>query len=275
MLDGARERSSSRTRKTFGLACGSDASSGSGTDHLVSRFERHLALGRTEREFLESLELRRYRLPAATDLLNGSSVMHPLSLVVSGWLRREMDLSDGQRYIGQVLLPGDLSGLIELGCAQPLGRLVSCTEVELVEFPRDTVGRIVSRAPRLTAVLLTLSALDQGRLVERTRTAARVDARFRVLRFLLEIRDRLNQGRTVPTDTLDMPLSQAEIGGYIGLTNVSVSKVMVGLEADGILRRGERTVHLLDPDRACSEAAHEARTDLPDTSWFPAGDHAD
>jgi len=113
--------------------------------------------------------------------------------------------------------------------------------------------------------------MDHVVLLDRIRTIGRMNADERVAHFLLEIVSRLRITSSDITDTFDLPLSQELIGDALGLTNVYVSRSFTALEKDGLIRRSNGSVEILEEDRMKRICDFSDRHTKLDTSWFPDG----
>ena len=117
--------------------------------------------------------------------------------------------------------------------------------------------------------MLTIALRDQVILIDTLKATGRMSARERVAYFLLDMLARLRVLRGAGLSTIDMPLSQTEIGDVVGLTNVYVSKTLGRLEEAGRIRREGSTVAIVEEDELAAMVDFRDRYATLDTSWFP------
>ncbi|MEZ5659868.1 MAG: helix-turn-helix domain-containing protein [Burkholderiaceae bacterium] len=70
------------------------------------------------------------------------------------------------------------------------------------------------------------------------------------------------------TSEIQMPLTQAEIGDHLGLSNVHVSRALGRLEKDGLLERLAGVIRVRDETALSRLASFEDRYDQIDTRWL-------
>ncbi|MCP1198046.1 Crp/Fnr family transcriptional regulator [Notoacmeibacter sp. MSK16QG-6] len=228
--------------------------------HLTERDLAHLAL----------LEREEQTFPRHHEIVANGEPLKNLYIVKEGWAYSYVDTRDGRRQIVKLHMPGDLIGFESLPSATVACSVRSASTVVLCPFLPEALQIVFSKAERLAAILFAMSCRDQEIMVSRLRAIGRMDARERLIQMLL---DMINQIRLTDADIqwpLTIPLSQTEIGDYVGLTNVHVSKTLIRLEREGLIARtdGYRLEIL-------NEAAMERIVDYEnyhralDTSWFP------
>ncbi len=238
---------------------------------LVEYLSRYIELGEDDLALLARLE-RDERTYAATERVQSrGDALQQLYVVKRGWLFLSTDLADGRRHIVRTHHAGDVVGLSDLAFRRVTTHLTACTDAVLCPFPKSALDEVIVRAPRLTALLMALSARDQVLYIDMLRATARLSARERVMFLLLTLLHRLRM--TLGDDALDgfeMPLNQTHIGDLLGLTNVSVSKAMVELEQAGAIVRRRQRIALNDVDACAARIEFEDRFTELDTTWFPA-----
>ena len=239
---------------------------------LVRYLSAYTRLSVDDHELLADFERGEREHAGGTRLKERGDVVDELLVVKRGWLFTTTDLEDGRRHVIRTYHGGDIIGLGDLAVPSMSAALVAATDVRLCPMPKDVIGRVLSHAPRLGALLLALSARDQVLLVDLLRATARMSAKDRIVFALLNWLCRLALTNPGMSDTFALGLNQTEIGDMLGLTNVSVSKALVELEIEGlIVRRGRREVTLVDVPALRERVDFVDRYTTLDTSWFPEG----
>lgn len=237
---------------------------------LVKYLSRYIALDDDNLSLIAGLEREERTCEPDTRVQSRGDTLQYLYVVKRGWLYLSTDLADGRRHIVRTHHAGDVVGLCDLAHRKVTANLTSCTEAVLCPFPKSALHEVVRRAPRLTALLMALSARDQVLYIDLLRATARMSARERVTFLLLTLLHRL---RVTSGDrelrSFELPLNQTHVGDLLGLTNVSVSKAMVELEQAGVIVRKRQLVELRDVESAAARVEFEDRFGELDTSWFP------
>lgn len=237
---------------------------------LVTHLRAYVDLSDTDRELLVELEREERKYPAETRVQSRGETLRELFVVKRGWLYRSTDLTDGRRHVVHLHHPGDVIGLADLGTGNIATHLTSCTDSCLCPFARDAIKRILTDAPRLGALLLALSARKQIVLIDQLRAVGRMVAKDRLLFLLLTLLHRLRVTDRTMLDSFELPLNQTQIGDMLGLTNVSVSKAFVELEAEGWLSRERQRVTLHEVGQMIARTEFLDRFTRLDVSWFPS-----
>lgn len=191
-----------------------------------------------------------------------------LFVVREGWLHSSVVLGNGSRQIMRFHFQGDLLGLPLLAFRVSPETVTAVTDVSLCPFPRERIGGLIADHPRLAALILALAVAGRVALADRLASIGRTSARARVASLLCELYRRMKLLDLADGGTIQLPLTQEEIGDATGLTAVHVNRMMRGLADDGTIERNGGHLKVLDEDRLCAEANFVDRTGL-DTGWLP------
>ena len=236
---------------------------------LADKLSRYVDLSHPERVLLARLEEGEREYPRQTDIRLTGETGDKLYAVRKGWLYSYADFADGRRQIVKVHTPGDVVGFSDIAYEQTATSLRTCGPVVVCPFPRRYLTDVIAGAPRLSALLLTIALRDQVILIDTLKATGRMSARERVAYFLLDMLARLRVLAGPDLDTLDMPLSQTEIGDVIGLTNVYISKTLGRLEEAGAIQRAGSRIRIVEERELAASIDFQDRYATLDTSWFP------
>ncbi|MBP0437164.1 Crp/Fnr family transcriptional regulator [Tianweitania sediminis] len=191
---------------------------------------------------LAAVSIRR-QVTAGAELLTMEGLRDTCVAILRGVVKVLRLLSDGRQQIVALKAAPDLLGAPFMRVDDLSFRAV--TDMEICCVPRSVFEALVLRNPALEhrlhlRVLQDLSAAEALLL-----TLGRKTARERIATFLLEVAGRLQplgkQGRCsiwieegMPS-VLDLPLTRAEIGDFLGLTFETVSRQFAALRRDGII----------------------------------------
>lgn len=236
---------------------------------LSDKLSRYVELSDAERGLLARLEEGERDYPRQTDIRRTGDAGDRLYVVRSGWLYSYADFADGRRQIVKVHTPGDIVGFADLAYDEATTSLRTCGPAHACPFPKRYLTEVLSDSPRLSALLLTVALRDNVVLVDTLKAMGRMSARERIAYFLLDMLARMRVLHGPNITSIDMPLSQTEIGDVIGLTNVYVSKTLGRLEEAGRISREGNSIDILAEAELVDMIDFRDRYAALDTSWFP------
>jgi len=156
-------------------------------------------------------------------------------LVESGWVATYTDLSQGQRQILYLHQAGDIAGFADLGSKKTTCSLRSLRDCVLFPIPMDKFKSPDFLSSETIAAVFKKNAQMQSILMHTLAAVGRMEARHRIVWLILLLHDRV-LGDT-KNEMFEIPLNQSEIGDFVGLTNVSVSKMFSRLSEEGYIER--------------------------------------
>jgi len=235
---------------------------------LAERLSHYVRLSSGEQEALDRLEEQDRAYRRGSIVISESDSPRELFIVREGWLHSSVVLGNGSRQIMRFHFKGDMLGLPLLAFRDSPETVTAVTDVTLCPFGREKLAAVIAAHPRLAALLLSLAVAGRVALADRLASIGRTSARARVSSLLCEIYLRMRMLGLATDGTIQLPLTQEDIGDATGLTAVHVNRMMRGLVEDGMIDRNGGHVRVLDEARLCIEANYVDRTDL-ETSWLP------
>ncbi|HEV2816364.1 MAG TPA: Crp/Fnr family transcriptional regulator [Allosphingosinicella sp.] len=235
---------------------------------LAERLSHYLRLSAGEQEALDRLEDQDRGFRRGAVIIRENEVPREMFIVRSGWLHSSLVLGNGSRQIMRFHFKGDVLGLPLLAFADSPETVTAVTDVVLCPFPRERVAALIADHPRLAALLVALAIASRVALADRLASIGRTAARARVSSLLCEIYGRMKILGLAENRTIQLPLTQEEIGDATGLTAVHVNRMMRSLVEDGLIERQGGQLRVVDEARLCADANYTDRTAL-DTSWMP------
>jgi len=176
--------------------------------------------------------------------------------VVRGMLRLYKLMPDGRRQVigflsaGQLLMASGPDGL----CASTAEAV---TEVTVYRYPRAAFERLIDEIPGFARRLLALTSQALQIAHDQMLLLGRKVATEKVASFILVLAERQQGDRGA--DTLDVPMTRADIADYLGLTVETVSRTFTRLKRDGLIDLPNPSlVHILDRERLEDIAAGDA-----------------
>ena len=190
-------------------------------------------------------------------------------VVAKGWFVDSSEVAGGGRQNYSVYQEGDVMGLQDLGWDTAVCDTIAVTKGSILQADKAEFRALLAEHPVLAAFFLTYGIYDYTRVIDRLRVVGRMEAVKRVAHFLLQCWSDQNEPDELPSSgAFTMPLDQTTIGDCIGLTNISVSRMLTELEQRGLLIRAGRLFNVPNT-AALKELADftERRRSIP-VSWI-------
>lgn len=177
----------------------------------------------------------------------GTSPTH-CHIVLEGWAARYNLLADGSRRITAFLLPGDFCDIHATVLKTMDHSIIALTDCRVAFVAPEQINEIAISTPSLTRAFWRSSMIDEAILRRWLVKSGRGDA-FEVVGHLLgELYVRARLVGLTNDYTLDLPITQEEIGDATGLTAVHVNRVVRRLREEGIATIKDRSMAILDVD---------------------------
>ena len=211
---------------------------------------------------LDAIGVIRHLAPHESLLLEGDPADR-FHRVLSGTVAGYKATADGRRQIVGFFFSGDLVGLT-VGESYAYGA-EAIERASVCSVPRARARELSQQAPALHENLLAALDREIAAAQERLMWLGRKTARERLACFLLECAERIGKPEKDGRQVVPLPMSQLEIGDYLGLASETVSRTLAELARDGavaIMRPFKGVVirnrrHL---ERVVDEGGHELAT---------------
>ena len=203
-----------------------------------------LVLGRRE------LSVRFLALPPRTlkagEPLASVGASNVIYHLVAGWACQSRSFSDGHQAIVDIYLPGDVIGFDAVLQTRPLKEVMALTSIviELIESENALTELMSSR--HIALYIAWLLGRRQRRTDRLVATISSLDARGRLATMLLDFYTRLNRQKLITGPTFALPLTQIQIGAYLGLTVAHVNRVLRSFRDERIVNLEKHCVTILD-----------------------------
>jgi CRP/FNR family transcriptional regulator len=178
-------------------------------------------------------------------------------LIRAGWACQFRDLANGCRAIVDMYLPGDVIGLDAILRTRRLEEVLALTSVaiDVIDEEDALIGLM---ACQHTALYITWLLGQRQRRADRLLAAVScLDARGRLATMVLDFYTRLRRRRLITEPTYNLPLTQCQIGSYVGLTVVHVNRVLGLLRDERVVHVEKHCVTILDLKKLISLSHHE------------------
>jgi CRP-like cAMP-binding protein len=192
-----------------------------------------------------------------TWLANSVAPSSAIYKIRSGWACEYRALPSGSKAIVDVYLPGDVIALDAVLRIRRLEAALTLTSVMADVIDAEHALTDLLASPSAALYITWLLGQRQRRADELLASLLCLDARGRVAKMLLDLHTRLSRKKMITGQTYDLPLTQAQIGSYVGLTVVHVNRVLRWLRDERIVQLEKHCVTILDFNQLKSLAQQE------------------
>ena len=212
---------------------------------LTAKLETVAALPRADVLLLDSLCTDAREMPARRNIIREGDRPEHVHLMVEGWAARYKLLPDGTRQITAFLIPGDLCDFHITVLGEMDHSIVTLTKARVAYIPRAKIIELEDR-PKITRALWWATLVDEAVLRAWVVNVGRRDALQAVGHLFCELYVRMRNVGLATGETMELPLTQEEIGDALGLTPVHVNRVLQRLRADGLIALKRGALEILD-----------------------------
>jgi CRP/FNR family transcriptional regulator len=164
----------------------------------------------------------------------------------AGWACQFRDLVNGGRAVVDVYLPGDVVGLDAILGTRPLEEVSTLSAVTIETIPA-AAAMIELMGSRPTALYIAWLLSRRQRRADRLLAAlSSLNARGRLATMMLDFCTRLRRRRLIAGLVYNLPMTQTQIGGYLGLTVVHINRVLRALRQARIVTLEKHCVTIHD-----------------------------
>lgn len=182
--------------------------------------------------------------PADKTVIEANRPLTSSTLLLEGLMCRYKDLSEGQRQITELHVPGDFVDLHSFTLKHLDHAILTLTRCKVAIVPHANLERITERFPHLTRVLWFTTNLDACIAREGEVSLGRRTAIQRTAHLFCELYLRLRVVGLTDGTSYALELTQIELAECLGLTAVHVNRVLKELRERGVMefRSGRATI---------------------------------
>jgi CRP-like cAMP-binding protein len=200
--------------------------------------ERHLMKLRARDEISEAdeqtirsaiSELREYKRD--TTFIRANERLEHSTLLLNGMMCRYKDLSEGQRQIIEIHVPGDFVDLHSFTLKRLDHNVMTLTPCTVALVPHERLQAITECSPHLTRVYWFSTNLDAAMHREWEVSLGRRKAVSAMAHLFCELNVRLGIVGLSDSGSYDLDLTQQELGECLGISTVHVNRALQMLRA--------------------------------------------
>ncbi len=187
------------------------------------------------------------QIEAQVDLIGADHAGTQLHVLLGGWACKYRLMADGRRQLLRIHLPGEICD-VEAICGAPSSEVLALTDCRLATISLDWIRALADERPAVRALLWSFIAEETAAMAEQLVSLGRRTARERTAFFLCELLDRLQALGEASGNSFRLPMTQVDIGDYLGLSTVHINRTLQDLKNEGLIQHGGRTFTVCDRD---------------------------
>jgi CRP-like cAMP-binding protein len=224
--------------------------------------ERHIAKVRARDEISQEEEeairgaISEYRdYPADQTFIRAGEELTHSTLLLDGLICRYKDLSEGQRQITELHVPGDFADLHSFTLKHLDHNLMTLTPCRVAFVPHKNLKAITENFPHLTRVYWFGTNVDAAIHREWVLSLGRRTAIARMAHLFCELQARLALVGLSDGSSYALSLTQEELAECLGITPVHANRILQELRGEGLLefRAGRVTLHDMERLKTVAE----------------------
>jgi CRP-like cAMP-binding protein len=211
-------------------------------------FERHYLLGKLSRGEIDTLLAysRVERYPATVEIYAKGSPGTSMMAVLSGTVKMSSVSSEGKEIVLNIMNPGDLFGEIALlDGGERSADAVAMTDCELLVLHRRDFMPILEQRADLCLMLLRILCQRLRQTSEQVEDVLFRHLETRIAKALLHLADSAGL-HGAPGSSVELHVSQRELGHIAGGSRESVNKVLASWERAGTIILGKASIVIRD-----------------------------
>ena len=213
---------------------------------LVRKLRVRDQVSDAEADILRDAVVRVEDIPMGRTLVVPGQKLDLSMLIVSGFVARYKDLSNGQRQITDIHIAGDFTDLHGFLLKRLEHHIGALTPIRMAFVPHERLTRISEEHPHLLRMLWLSTLMDSAIQRERMLSVGRRTAVARIAHLMCELYTRLSLVNEVDGLTFTFPVTQIDIADVTGLTSVHVNRMLRELRDRGLMTFRNATVEIHD-----------------------------
>jgi CRP-like cAMP-binding protein len=214
---------------------------------LIRKFEHLYPLTSEEQRALENAFSRIVELGADEDIVCEDDKPAECNALLEGMVIRYKILEDGKRQIFSFHTPGDIYDAQSFLLDTMDHSVATLTPCRAAVISHDTMRRLTEDYPRIGRAIWKETLIDAAIFREWMASIGRRSAYKRIAHVMCELVVKyeaagLSEART----QIPWPITQAELGDALGLSNVHVNRSLQELRADTLIELDQSALRILD-----------------------------
>lgn len=166
--------------------------------------------------------------------------------ILAGWAARCQILSNGERQITGLLLPGDLAYASRHAKPVASEEIVALSACRVAFISRRDLRELMTTQPNIAHAMQAYAAVEYAISNAWMVSLGRRTAFERIAHLLCELQHRIHQDEEESLNSFALPLTQSDLADALGLTSVHVNRKLKELRADCRIKLRSRNIEILD-----------------------------
>ena len=216
-------------------------------DRHIARLRARHSLTAEEEQATRALFAPPQNVPAHRTFIEAGARLDNSILILDGIAARYKDLSDGQRQITALHVPGDFADLHSFTLKRLDHSLMALTRCRIAPAPHARIAELIERFPRLGRIYWFSTNLDASMHREWVLSMGARNALGRIAHLFCELQVRLGIVGLADERGYALDLNQTDLGECHGLTSVHVNRSLRRLREMEVLTFRAGRVEIADP----------------------------
>ena len=215
---------------------------------LIRKLESIAILSEEEHRIVQSLPARTGAFASGQDIFHAGDTPSQCCMILDGWACRYKLLDQGRRQIFSFHVPGDVPDLHSLHLPAIDYSLGTLTQATVAFIPHENLRDLMLRFPRFGALLWRDTLIDGAIFREWMTGMGQKSAYSQMGHLFCEMYAKLKAVGLADDLRCVLPITQAELGDALGLSNVHVNRVLQALRIRGLISLRNKTLVIHDWD---------------------------
>ncbi len=181
-----------------------------------------------------------------SDIIADEASSNQLHILLKGWACKYRLMADGRRQILQIHLPGEVCDVDKI-CNDHLSfGVFALTDCRVATIPLDWIRKAADERQALRDLLWSLLQSEYATMTEHVVSLGRRSARERTAYVFCDLLHRLRALNEGLDGSFRLPLTQVDIGDYLGLSTVHINRTLQDLKGERLIQNGGRTYTVID-----------------------------
>lgn len=180
------------------------------------------------------------------------------TLLLSGFVHRYKDLSDGRRQSLELSVPGDFVDLHSFTLKRIDHDIACLSNCRITTAPHSRLREVTAEFPHLARLLWLHTTVDAALHRERIMSLGARTAVERLAHLVCETAQRLAAVGLATHSGFDFPLIQSDLAEFLGLSIVHTNRTIRELRERGLAEIAQRQVRIEDWDGLAKLAQFDA-----------------
>jgi CRP-like cAMP-binding protein len=216
---------------------------------LFLQTHRKPALTESEHTALEAAASGTISYAAKRIIVRERAPLNHCTLLLSGFVERFKDTSEGRRQILALHVPGDFVDLHSYPLKYLEHSVAALTPVTVATFPHESIRALTARSATLTELLWRSTLIDAATNRQWIVSIGSRGAAARLAHLFCEMFLRMERIGMTQGHDYDLPVTQIDLADACGLTAVHANRMLRHLRERGLVEFRQGVVRILNWDR--------------------------